>query len=1124
MKLKSLNRGIPGMLFLCFVRIAVPAQLPTTTLYTASVFTPKDGFTHGVEGPAVDKTGTVYAVNFARDGTIGKISPAGEATVFISLPEGSIGNGIRFDNHGNMLIADYVNHNVFRVDMKTKELKTLAHEPRMTQPNDLAVDSRGHVFASDPDFKAGSGRIWRVDPDGKVSLLDSMSSPANGIDLSPDEKIFYVSAGKSVYAYDINENGELSHQRLLIAFPDFGVDGLRCDSKGNIYLARFGKGVIAKISPGGKLLREIILTGKRCTNVAFGGKDGCTVYVTLMDQGNLESFRVESPGREWVMSGARSAQTVKINNDAAGKKIVFGNGKITATLDYNKKVNISLLEVNGQKVIESEAGIYSAIRTSDATYSTLHLSASPSVQVAGHTIRITGIQYGNKHFAINEVWTFNITDSNIRFGIDRELPEAIAAEQVAFPVFMFNNIHTWEGAYQDYGGLAWFYLFNKKSDTYGVHSSSSRFWNSKTGNGLTVSVDAPGKQVAMDYSRTAEDKLAYTIAVSQKEMTARFDSGTNRRRFIRDRSDVWAPLKINAGKTSQHITLSYFNFNESFGRGKLVGINGEQVSAVLNTIARIGVIDKQHFGGNSWHTPYGPICLHEQYIAQMGLAINDKTYLKGYQECLDFYRDNAIKPSGRVWPRWAYTNEDMMPGEVTAKGFYEAQWGYLMDSNPDLVTNVSELYDQTGDKAWVKTHQASCEKALDWILKRDSNGNGLVEMMTDSHTQKRGSDWIDIIWASYENAFVNAKLYHALVLWAAIEKQLGNAEREKYYDQSALKLKASFNKPVSEGGFWDDEKKCYIHWRDKDGSIHGNNMVTPVNFMAIAYGICDDDSRRKTILDNIEIQMQKENLFFWPICLYSYGPGEGNDWQFPFPNYENGDLFLSWGSVAVKAYADYKPELALKYVKNVLDRYAKDGLAFQRYGRAKQDGLGDDILSGNSLSVVGLYQAIYGINPLYNRFYLNPHITPDLAGTEIKYNYRDQKLTIGLNMNQYSVSNDQFKITACHDFGFYSLRNELLYFNRNSADASLKIKTTPNRNLSLEIKSWNPDQMSWMQFSEDMRAGRLVYQISNLKADSYYTILINNKILKRLKTTFAGILLFDYKTNKNPEEIAVLKK
>jgi len=83
----------------------------------------------------------------------------------------------------------------------------------------------------------------------------------------------------------------------------------------------------------------------------------------------------------------------------------------------------------------------------------------------------------------------------------------------------------------------------------------------------------------------------------------------------------------------QTINAFLFRFNDRFAEENLVGINQEQVSAVLNTVARIGVIDKQHFGGNSWHTPYGPICLHEQYIAQMGLAINDQTYLKGYQQC-----------------------------------------------------------------------------------------------------------------------------------------------------------------------------------------------------------------------------------------------------------------------------------------------------------------------------------------------------------------------------------------------------------------------------------------------------------------------------------------------------------
>ena len=817
------------------------------------------------------------------------------------------------------------------------------------------------------------------------------------------------------------------------------------------------------------------------------------------------------------------AQMAKINNDVKEKKIVFGNEKIMVTLDYNKKVNLSSMLLNGQQVITGNEGIYSAIKTKEAAYSTLQLSSQPVVTIANNTIRITGIIYGDKTFTINESWTFAINAGNIKFEIDRNLSKAIIAEQVAMPVFMFNNMDTWEGAYEDYGGVAWFYLFNKKLDTYGVHSSTSQFWNSKTGNGLTVAVAAPGRQVAMDYSRTAEDKLAYTIAVAQKEIMPRFDSGTNRRLFLRDRTDLWAPVTMSAGKTKQTITLSYFDFKAKFNRGNLVGINGQQVNAVLNTIARIGVIDKQHFGGNSWHTPYGPICLHEQYIAQMGLAINDNNYLKGYQQCLDFYRDNAIKPDGRVWPRWAYSNEDAMPAGFTAKGFYEAQWGYLLDSNPDYVTNVAELYDQNGDAAWVKTQQQSCEKALDWIIKRDSNKNGLVEMMTDSHTQKRGSDWIDIIWAAYENAFVNAKLYHALILWADIEKQLGDTTKEKYYHAFAEKLKLNFNKPTSAGGFWDEEKKCYIHWRDKDGSIHGNNMVTPVNFMAIAYGICDEDNRRKTILDAIEVQMQKEQLFFWPLCMYSYNPGEGNDWQFPFPNYENGDIFLSWGSVAVKAYASYKPALALKYVKNVLAQYAKDGLAFQRYGRAKQDGLGDDILSGNSLSVVGLYQAIYGINPLHNRFFLDPHITKDLAGTQLNYHYRNQQLVIDLDVDRYAVSNTRFKIISNTKFGFYSTDKTLAYFNGNNATAALKATIATNANLTLDIKEWTADKMAWTQSSKDTHSNKLVYQVNNLEPDHFYTILINGKMLARKKTDGHGNLKFDFKTSANSDEIALNK-
>jgi hypothetical protein len=792
------------------------------------------------------------------------------------------------------------------------------------------------------------------------------------------------------------------------------------------------------------------------------------------------------------------------------QSLTFGNAKLQLTLDYNAKATVSALTVNGEKVIDGPEGIYSEIKTKTATYSTLHLLATPVAAKMGNIIVVTNIVYGDKKLKITETWHFIITNDNIKFNIDRTLSKPVQIEQASLPVFTFKNINTWEGAYQDYGGLAWFYLFNKRSETYGVHSSSSKFWNSKTNNGLTVAVDAPGKQVAMSYSRTMTDQLAYSISVAQNEILPRFDSGTNRRRFLRDSTNIWAPIQANPGKTSQSITLSYFDFNKTYGRGQLTGINGDQVSAVLNTIARIGVIDKQHFGGNSWHTPYGPICLHEQYIAQLGLAMDDPDYLKGYKQCLDFYRDNAIKPDGRVWPRWAYTNEDAMPGAFTDKGFYEAQWGYLLDANPDLVTNVAELYDQTGDLPWVKKHQASCEKALDWICKRDSNDNGLVEMITDSHEQKRGSDWIDIIWASYENAFVNAKLYHALVLWTAIENRLGNPNKATYYQNFAQKLKASFNKPIDQGGFWDGQNSCYVHWREKDGSIHGDNMVTPVNFMAIGYGICDDTVRRNAILDKIEARMQKEKLFFWPLCLSTYQKGDGNDWQFPFPNYENGDIFLSWGALGVKAYADYKPEIALKYVKNVLAQYAKDGLAFQRYGRTKQDGLGDDILAGNSLSVVGLYQAIYGLNPLYNRLYLNPHLTKDLAGTKLNYNFRGQKLIVDLSPDNYTIRNNQFSITSTKDFGFYAGKDTLMYFDRASDKPALRIET--NGNLAIDIKAWTPDHIRWSQSS----TGRQIYYLDNLIPNSTYTLSADNKPFKHLQTTPTGELQFGY-TGNNPE-------
>ena len=302
-KINLMKKLFPGFAFLLLTIISCNStkhSVASEGLYKSSDFTAPNSFTPGVEGPATGSDGDVYAVNFSKEGTIGKISPNGDGSIFVELPNGSVGNGIRFNSKGDMMIADYTNHNILKVDMTTKQIAVYAHDGSMNQPNDIARDASDRLYASDPKWKDNTGRIWKVDTDGKMTILEDNMGTTNGIEVSPDGKRLYVneSVQRKVWMYDLAD-GAISNKRLLIEFPDFGMDGMRCDVDGNLYIARHGKGTVAKISPDGKLLEEIQLTGKKPSNVAFGGPDGKTVYITLQDRGNIEMFRVDKPGREW---------------------------------------------------------------------------------------------------------------------------------------------------------------------------------------------------------------------------------------------------------------------------------------------------------------------------------------------------------------------------------------------------------------------------------------------------------------------------------------------------------------------------------------------------------------------------------------------------------------------------------------------------------------------------------------------------------------------------------------------------------------------------------------------------------------------------------------------------------
>jgi sugar lactone lactonase YvrE len=261
-------------------------------------FTKEHLFTKGIEGPAVDSKGNLYAVNFKSEGTIGIVDKKGNPAIYATLPNGSIGNGIRFDRKDNMYIADYTNHNILKIKKGSNNIMVYAHEPTANQPNDIAISPNGVLFASDPNWKNSTGKLWKIDKKG-FHLLESDKGTTNGIEVSPDAKKLYVneSVQRKIWVYDLDKKGNIKNKKLFFSFTDFGLDGMRCDIKGNLYVCRYGEGKVVVISPNGKIIRTIELKGKNPTNITFGGKDHKQCFVTVSDRGCIESFFAENPGK-----------------------------------------------------------------------------------------------------------------------------------------------------------------------------------------------------------------------------------------------------------------------------------------------------------------------------------------------------------------------------------------------------------------------------------------------------------------------------------------------------------------------------------------------------------------------------------------------------------------------------------------------------------------------------------------------------------------------------------------------------------------------------------------------------------------------------------------------------------
>ncbi|MFV0420335.1 MAG: hypothetical protein ACK5KT_16615 [Dysgonomonas sp.] len=775
-----------------------------------------------------------------------------------------------------------------------------------------------------------------------------------------------------------------------------------------------------------------------------------------------------------------------IDHDPAFKKIkiVDTQNNLGLLIDYSKGCKIIELNIKGKNTLSS-SGVYTGFTTRGGSFSSYDNITDIGVKETVDGVTLSNIVYGDNSVSVNETWIFQLVDDKIFWKIDRQYSNLAKMEEMAFPQWSFANLSVWKGGIIDNGGMVWCKYLANVNDTYGVHTGGVTFWNPESGDALRILAKTNEKKyVAAKYSRSEKDEFSFTQLVTDLELEPRY----NLNRFVHQKADVFSPFDVQKGNTSINLEIQYIDYAKEYSRGKLPTIDAEAVRELLNTTGRYGVVDNGIVGANGWITNWK--CLHEPFFAQIGMALNDENYTRNMSSTLDRERDHAITTDGRVLSRWHNEDEDQMSGTFNYKtGYYEARWGYTVDSQTGYIINTAEQFDLCGDIDWLRSHKESCERSLGWLIKRDSNNNGIFEMENSSIAEQKASDWLDIVWASFENGFVNAQMYEALNLWANCELILGDKEKSDYYFSVASRLKESFNKPVDEGGFWSPEKKQYVYWRDKDGSVHGDNFVTPVNFAVIAFGLCDNKERVAIILNEIEKRTIAEKLFHWPLCFDSYKREEVHINNWPFPKYENGDIFPTWGYLGIRAYVDYNKEIALKYIRNILEQYNKDGLSSQRYSRETQLGQGSDILAGICTSVTALYRDIYGIRPKWNRMGVEPSMLKSLNGTEFTYKLRGTNYHLKLSIDDYVVSTEEFIIRSKNKLGVNKSGAVLTYYPENKDEMTLVIASKSANPVDIEIVSWIPGTYSWKINTGDSSQ----FAITGLHPDANYRLSINGK-------------------------------
>jgi sugar lactone lactonase YvrE len=158
-------------------------------------------------------------------------------------------------------------------------------EEANTRFNDVIADPAGRVYCGTMSDGDRPGRLYRLDPDGRLTrVLDGILC-SNGLGFTPDRRTLYYtdSVANVIYAFDYEtETGALSNQRVFAHVPPHeGMpDGLTVDAEGGVWSARWGGGCAVRYTPDGREVSRVQLPAERVTSLIFGGTDYSDLYLT----------------------------------------------------------------------------------------------------------------------------------------------------------------------------------------------------------------------------------------------------------------------------------------------------------------------------------------------------------------------------------------------------------------------------------------------------------------------------------------------------------------------------------------------------------------------------------------------------------------------------------------------------------------------------------------------------------------------------------------------------------------------------------------------------------------------------------------------------------------------------